>query len=237
MWNPNYTTSATLILILLLVESAYSGDGEGLKTSRLPDSHGAPVVNNGDRQNAMADGQLPQTSQSGNSGSSGNQRNSTIARLKKAELQSLGVQLAGMGAFQALDIWKSGYRPFSDARDNLRRAWTTAPEWDDDSYFFNYLGHPYTGALSYNLMRSQKASPWVSWLFSCSQSLLWEYTLEAMEEHPSIQDLAYTSTLGSLIGEGFHQLTIKMKKNGFSLREKIIVLLINPGYVLNNGFR
>ena len=74
-------------------------------------------------------------------------------------------------------------------------------------------------------------------LFSCSQSLIWEYTIEALEEQPSMQDLLITSNVGSLIGEGCHRLTVKMRKNGLTLPEKIFISIINPGYVLNNGYK
>ena len=165
-----------------------------------------------------------------------NQNASTFTRLKRAESLSFTTQLAGMAVLQAVDIWDSGHRPFSDYKNNLRRAWTEAPKWDGDHIGFNYIGHPYTGSFTYNLMRSQASSPMVSWLFSTSQSLIWEFILEATEQHPSTQDLLITSNLGSLIGEGSHRITLKMRENGFSLAEKIIVFMINPAFVLNNGF-
>jgi hypothetical protein len=165
------------------------------------------------------------------------QNTPAFTRLKRAEMISLGSQVSGMALLQAADAWHTGRRPFANAGKNLRRAWTSAPEKDSDSYFYNYIGHPYTGSFTYNLMRSQNSSPLVSWLFSCSQSLIWEFALEATEQHPSVQDLLLTSNVGSLIGEASHRVTARLRKNGLSTKEKILVLLINPGYVLNNGFR
>jgi hypothetical protein len=166
-----------------------------------------------------------------------NQNASTFNKLKRAEALSFASQIAGMAFLLSVDVWETGRRPLADWRGSLHRAWTTAPSWDDDDIEFNYIGHPYTGAFTYNLMRSQDASPLVSWLFSCSQSLIWEFTIEALEEHPSMQDLLITSNLGSLLGEGSHRLTAKMRKNGLSLPEKIIVSIINPAHVLNNGYK
>ncbi len=166
-----------------------------------------------------------------------NQNASTFDRLKRAEALSLSSQLAGLAYLQAIDVWDSGHRPFADYKTNLKRAWTSAPKWDDDHFAFNYIGHPYTGSFTYNLMRSQNASPLASWLFSCSQSLIWEYTLEATEQQPSIQDLLITSNVGSLLGEGAHRLTAKLRENGLSLPKKILLTIINPGHVLNNGYQ
>ncbi len=166
-----------------------------------------------------------------------NQNASTFAKLKRAEALSFASQVAGMAFLLSVDIWETGRRPLADWNGSLRRAWTTVPQWDDDDIEFNYIGHPYTGAFTYNLMRSQDASPLVSWLFSCSQSLIWEFTIEALEEQPSMQDLLITSNVGSLIGEGCHRLTTRLRKNGLTLPEKILVTVINPGHVLNNGYK
>ena len=166
-----------------------------------------------------------------------NQNSSIKDKLKRAEALSLTSQIAGMAFLLSIDVWETGRRPLADWNGSLRRAWTNVPQWDDDDYEFNYIGHPYTGAFTYNLMRSQASSPLASWLFSCSQSLIWEFTIEALEEQPSLQDLLITSNVGSLLGEGFHRLTAKMRQNGLNLPEKIIVTIINPGHVLNNGYK
>jgi len=165
-----------------------------------------------------------------------NQDKSTFTRLKRAELLSLASQLAGYLVMDVSDVWKDPNAPPGTRWENLKDAWRTAPTWDDDGYGYNYIGHPYTGAFTYNLMRSQGSSALTSWLFSYSQSLIWEYTLEATVEHPSIQDMLITPNVGSLLGEGIHRLTGKMRENGLSRKEKLLITILNPGYVLNNGY-
>lgn len=117
------------------------------------------------------------------------------------------------------------------------RSFTTAPETDKDLFAVNYLGHPYQGSFYYNSIRSQGATAIQSSLFSLAHSVLWEYLVEGGTEQPSIQDLMITPIAGSLLGEMTHVLTIKMSKNGFLWYEAVIVYLINPAYVLNNGIK
>jgi len=126
---------------------------------------------------------------------------------------------------------------WAEAKSNLKRAWTTPPVWDKDPWSTNFVGHPYIGAFYYNMMRSQGASTHASILYSTGQSLLWEFVIEAMAEQPSIQDLLFTSTIGSLMGETAHWATLRLNRNGFSTFEKILVTFINPSYVLNNGYK
>jgi hypothetical protein len=125
--------------------------------------------------------------------------------------------------------------PLKDGLKNLKRAYTQPPVWDKDRWWVN-AGHPLAGAVYYNLVRSQGATPIQSFLFSTFQSVAWEYGIEAIAEQPSIQDLLSTSPIGSLIGELQHQLSIKMAKNGFSRGEKVLMILVNPAYLINNGF-
>ena len=126
---------------------------------------------------------------------------------------------------------------FDSAGYNFKRAWTQPPVFDHDSWLFNFAGHPYTGAFMYNTMRSQGAKPLPSFLFSTAQSLIWEYCLESWVEQPSIQDLIITSNVGSLLGEGIHRATLRMKRNGFSTAEKIFVIVANPAWWINNGLK
>jgi hypothetical protein len=121
---------------------------------------------------------------------------------------------------------------------NYKRAWTEPPTWDKDSFFNDYMGHPYAGALYYNMMRSQGGTPLQSFGFTVFQSTLWEYAIESVAEQPSIQDLVITPIAGSLVGEVFHQLSLEiLKKGNLNFGQKVLVFFLNPSWVINNGFR
>ncbi len=150
-----------------------------------------------------------------------------------------GAQAMGVGILLMLptSITKWEGDVLSKAKGQFKKAWTQSPVWDKDEWAINYIGHPLSGALYYNAIRSQGASPLASFVFSTSQSVIWEYGIEAFFERPSIQDLLFTSTIGSALGEAAHRATISMNKNGFNTLEKIVVTVINPSFVFNNGYK
>ena len=116
-------------------------------------------------------------------------------------------------------------------------SFTKPPVFDNDLFFINYIGHPYQGAFYYNSLRSKGATIAQSALFNFSQILLWEYVWEGGMEQPSIQDLITTPILGSVLGELAHRATIELRKKGFFWYEKVLVTVINPSYVINNGYK
>lgn len=126
-------------------------------------------------------------------------------------------------------------RFIQDGLSNLGEAYTNPPVWDDDFWFHNYVGHPYGGSVYYNTTRSQGASVGASFLFVTVMSTQWEYFFEAFAERPSIQDLLITPVTGTILGEGIHRMTLSMKKNGTSLPEKAVILVLNPMSVLFGG--
>ena len=123
-----------------------------------------------------------------------------------------------------------------DGLNNVRRAWTSPPELDGDHWFHNYVGHPYGGSVYYNTVRSQGAGWFGSFFFSAFLSAQWEYAFEAVAEQPSIQDLIITPTTGAILGEAIHQVTLRMKRNGTSVFEKVFILLANPTHVVMAGW-
>lgn len=116
-------------------------------------------------------------------------------------------------------------------------SFTRPPVFDKDLFMVNYVGHPYQGSFYYNSLRSQGANWWQSSLFCTAQSVIWEYGIEGGMEQPSIQDLIVTPVLGTIVGELSYRAAIKMSRNGFNWYEKVATCIINPAYVINNGFK
>ena len=207
-----------------------------LDTNFYPGNHASPVMENQD----FAFTAIP--SEAGRSSNRydlfRNEDKGIGAKLLRASAithTAQGINLLLMIRFP--DHFNYSIGSWAEAKSNLKRAWTTPPVWDKDPWSTNFIGHPYIGAFYYNMMRSQGASTHASILYSTGQSLIWEFVIEALAEQPSIQDLLFTSTLGSFMGEAAHRATLRLNRNGFSTFEKILVTFINPSYVLNNGYK
>jgi hypothetical protein len=168
-----------------------------------------------------------------------NQGASIRKKVARAELFIGGTELLCMGILMAMPRevtnWQPGY--LKDAMKNIKSAFTTMPVNDEDAWGFNFVGHPIAGSLYYNAIRSQDATIFQSFVFSFAQSAIWEYIIEGSAEQPSLQDMIITPIFGTLLGEASHVATIKMRRNGFNWLEKITVIVINPFYAVNNGFR
>lgn len=101
---------------------------------------------------------------------------------------------------------------------NYGDHFAAGPVWDKDNFVFNYVLHPYGGAvyymsarsLGFNMLGSLGYSAFVS-------SVLWEYGIECFMEIPSIQDLFVTPLAGTLVGELFYQLKRKIVQGDYSL--------------------
>lgn len=166
--------------------------------------------------------------------------NTTFGRkMLRGGLLAHGMQGLGYAVLAVLPSSISGWNDdtFSHYGTNMARAYTSPPVFDKDHWYINYIGHPYQGAAFYNAVRSQNAKVWQSSLFTLGHVLLWEYAIEAGLEQPSIQDLIVTPLAGIVLGEGIHRATVAMARNGFRWYEVTFVVLFNPMFALNNGFR
>lgn len=147
-----------------------------------------------------------------------------------------GLAYATLAALpQEISGWHEG--TFSEYGENMRRAFTSPPVFDSDKWYINYIGHPYQGTLFFNAVRSQDARFWQASLFTLGHVFVWEYVIESGLEQPSIQDLIVTPLAGIVLGEGIHRATVAMGRNGFRWYEVAAVVVLNPMFALNNGFR
>lgn len=92
------------------------------------------------------------------------------------------------------------------------------PEWDHDKFYFNYILHPYAGAVYFMAARTCGFNFWRSLLYSTVVSTVgWEFGIEAFMERPSYQDLFITPLIGSCIGEGFYKVKRWLVDNDYRL--------------------
>ena len=84
---------------------------------------------------------------------------------------------------------------------NIQKGW----EWDTDRFGINFIGHPYSGTLSYNAGRSNGYNYWQSFGFSVGGSLMWEYFGE--NTRPSYNDIIDTPVSGAFLGEILYRLS------------------------------
>ena len=87
-------------------------------------------------------------------------------------------------------------------RISLQRWWENVrdPKWDPDRWYFNYLGHPYFGAIVYIRARERRFGALGGFGYAALLSGLYEYGIEALFERPSYQDLVVTPVGGLLLG-------------------------------------
>ncbi|MDP1622663.1 MAG: DUF3943 domain-containing protein [Bacteroidales bacterium] len=109
---------------------------------------------------------------------------------------------------------------------NLTQGW----EWDTDRFGVNFIGHPYSGTLSYNAGRANGYNYYQSFCFAVGGSLLWEYFGE--NSRPSYNDIIYTPINGSFIGEILYRLSSNIlddrTRGGNRVFREIAAGLIDP---------
>lgn len=84
---------------------------------------------------------------------------------------------------------------------NLEKEW----EWDSDRFGVNFIGHPYSGTLTFNAGRANGYNFYHSFGFAVAGSLLWEYFGE--NTRPSYNDIIYTPVNGAFLGEILYRLS------------------------------
>ncbi len=92
------------------------------------------------------------------------------------------------------------------------------PHWDHDRWIFNYVLHPYAGAVYFMAARSCGFNFWRSFLYcSIISNVCWEFGIEAFMERPSVQDLIITPVVGSCLGELFYRIKRNIVNHDYTL--------------------
>ena len=109
--------------------------------------------------------------------------------------------------------------------------WDNISQWpvtdDGDSFFTNYVTHPFSGAMSFLYYRQMGHDVWSSFLGSVVQSTLFEYTVEGLVETPSLPDLLSTPLIGAPMGYGLEK-TSEYLYNTDSGVAKVAAHILNP---------
>jgi hypothetical protein len=115
---------------------------------------------------------------------------------------------------------------FQSWKINITKGW----EWDNDRFGVNFIGHPYSGTLSYNAGRSNGYNYYQSFCFALGGSLMWEYFFE--NTRPSYNDIIYTPVNGTFFGEIFYRLSSNIlddrTRGGERVFREIAAGIINP---------
>ena len=119
-----------------------------------------------------------------------------------------------------------------------RNVFVRDPEIDHDKFIFNYVLHPYAGAVYFMAARTAGFNFWRSFLYcSIVSDIGWEFGVEACMERPSYQDLVITPVVGSVMGELFYKLKRHIVNNDYRLfgskvAGNIVAFVVDPV----NGF-
>lgn len=116
-------------------------------------------------------------------------------------------------------------------KHNFKTGW----EWDTDRFGINFIGHPYSGTMSFNAGRSNGYNYFQSASFAVAGSLMWEYVCE--NTLPSYNDIINTPVNGAFIGEILYRLSSNVlddRTRGISrVSRELLAGLIDPIRGLN----
>jgi hypothetical protein len=118
----------------------------------------------------------------------------------------------------AVEVFGSNFATFSMDRyigkydfsvqvssDSWKHNFKTGWEWDTDRFGINFIGHPYSGTLTFNSARSNGYNYWQSFPMAVGGSLMWEYFGE--NTLPSYNDIICTPVNGAFLGEIFYRIS------------------------------
>jgi hypothetical protein len=151
----------------------------------------------------------------------------------------LGLQVAVTGLVYLLPEDVTGAS--AAEKEELFEDWwrhVRNPEWDADSWWLNYVAHPYWGATYYTRARERGFGPVGSFVYAAVLSTLFEFGAESFAEPPSYQDLIVTPVAGALLGAFvFEPIRARIKaKPAMKWYDHSIMIATDPLGALNAAF-
>lgn len=119
---------------------------------------------------------------------------------------------------------------FESVKNNFKRGWA----WDSDGILVNMFGHPYQGAIYYNLARTNGYDYYSSLGVTAFGSWQWEFFMEI--QPPAINDFVMTTFAGSMYGEILYRITnhiIDESTTGSERTWREVATTFNPSRLFN----
>ncbi len=140
------------------------------------------------------------------------------------------VQFATVFAFRNNPDWvEEGHRYWD--------GFTQWPVWDDDSWVYNYVAHPWVGSEYYLIARNRGWTPWGSLAYSAACSTFFEFFVENLLQPPSATDLIVTPLAGALVGEARYALRERIRRKPERVRgARLWIALLDPIDLSIGGF-
>ena len=165
--------------------------------------------------------------------------NDDTAYNKKSPLWIPAAEVVGVvGLTWAFDkyILKADYAQVNSEtwKSNIKEGW----EWDADKFGINFIGHPYSGALSFNAGRSLGHNFTTSFGLAVFGSVLWEYFGETTR--PSYNDIISTPISGAFLGEVLYRISSNLlddrTRGMHRVVREIAAGIVNPVRGINRLF-
>ncbi|MDB5022536.1 MAG: hypothetical protein JWP78_291 [Mucilaginibacter sp.] len=162
--------------------------------------------------------------------------NDDIKFNKKYPVWKPAIEVLGINAFTwSIDrfILQSDFSHIGPStwKYNIQKGW----EWDTDRFGINFVGHPYSGSMTFNAARSQGYNYWQSFPFAAGGSLMWEYFGE--NTRPSYNDVVNTPVNGAFLGEIFYRVSSNILDDrttgGERVFREVVAGVIDPVRGLN----
>jgi hypothetical protein len=112
-----------------------------------------------------------------------------------------GTQLVAAGIIYTMPQSVSGWSS-EEKKNSFKKYFENLgdPVIDKDTFYINYVLHPYWGATYYIRGRERGLNKLSALAYSALISAMYEFGIECFFERPSIQDLIVTPVAGSLLG-------------------------------------